>query len=286
MIKNRQVFEYQNQILIEKVTIKPPFRYEAIFQNEGCFIYVTGASSKIQSSEENFNIKNKEAVLFKCGTYFVDWLKNSENCTVEVIAVHLYPSILKKLYHQELPQLIKHQNSTTRAQKIVPDNTISKFIDNLNFYFQTPSLVNDDLLELKIKELILLLIQTNNAESVLQLLETLFTPRVVKLKDIVNKHLYSSFSIEELAKLCNLSLSSFKREFKKVFNDTPANYINSKKIKKATELLKLSDLSINDIAYEIGFNDPSYFTRIFKNKTDYSPTAFRKKEKSELKIQK
>ncbi len=47
MILSRQIFEYQNQILIEKVSIKPPFRYEAIFQNEGCFIYVTGGNSKL-----------------------------------------------------------------------------------------------------------------------------------------------------------------------------------------------------------------------------------------------
>jgi AraC-like DNA-binding protein len=79
-----------------------------------------------------------------------------------------------------------------------------------------------------------------------------------------------------LAKLCNLSLSSFKREFKKVFDDSPANYILSAKIKKAKELLAISDLPINEIAYETGFNDPLYFTRQFKKKVGNSPSAYRK----------
>ena len=276
MILSRHTFEYQNHVLIEQVTIKPPFRYEAIFQNEGCFIYVTGNNSKVLSSEENLTIHSQEAVLLKCGTYFIDWLKNSENSTIKVVAIHLYPDILKKLYQQELPKLIKQHDNKSIPQKIIPENTITKFIENLNFYFENPSLINDDLLELKIKELILLLIQTKNAKSILQLIEDLFTPRIVQLKNVINTHLYSSLTIEELAKLCNLSVSSFKREFKKVFNDTPANYMNTEKLKKATQLLKVSDLTITDIAYEIGFNDPSYFTRFFKQKTSLSPMEFRK----------
>ena len=277
MILKRQTFEHQNRILIEKVTIIPPYRYEGIFQNEGCFIYIAGANSKFHSSDQIEVTKSEEAVLLKCGTYFVDWLRKSETDKVEVVAIHLYPDILNKLYQRELPALINQRIKGSKIQKIIPENTISKFIENLEFYFQNPSLVNDDLLELKIKELILLLIQTKNAESIIQLLSDLFTPRVVNIKEVVKVHLFSSLSVEELAKLCNLSLSSFKREFKKIFNDTPSNFINTERLKKAVELLKVSDFTISDIAYVSGFTDPSYFSRLFKNKIGLSPSAFRKK---------
>jgi len=109
------------------------------------------------------------------------------------------------------------------------------------------------------------------------LLSDLFTPRVVNIKETVYVHLFSSLSVEELAKLCNLSLSSFKREFKKIFNDTPSNFMNTERVKKAVELLKVSDFTISDIAYETGFNDPSYFARLFKNKMGVSPSTFQEK---------
>ena len=181
------------------------------------------------------------------------------------------------MYQREFPTLINQRVKGSKIQKIFPENTISKFIENLEFYFQNPTLVNDDLLELKIKELILLLIQTKNAEPIVQLLSDLFTPKVVNIKETVNLHLFSSLSVEELAKLCNLSLSSFKREFKKIFNDTPSNFINTERLKKAVELLKVSDFTISDIAYDTGFNDPSYFARLFKDKMGMSPSTFRKK---------
>ncbi len=275
MILNRVTFEYRNRTLVEKVTISPPFRLVKVFQNEGCFIYVKGANTKLHSQTDKTNIQSKEAVLLRCGTYFVDWLKNTKGETVEAFAFHLYPDILKELYKKELPSLIKQHISGRSIKKIIPENTISKFVENLDFYFENPSLVNDDLLELKIKELILLLVQTKNAQSILQLLENLFTPKVANIKDVVHTHLFSNLSVEDLAKLCNLSLSSFKRDFKKVFNDTPSNFINNERIEKAKELLKATQLSISEVAYETGHADPSYFARLFKNKTGLSPSDFR-----------
>jgi AraC-like DNA-binding protein len=161
---------------------------------------------------------------------------------------------------------------------VASQDIISRFIDSLDFYFSNPTLVNNDLIELKIKELILLLVQTKNITSILELVADLYSAKSVHLKNIIELHLYSNLSIEELAKLSNLSISSFKRQFKKEFNDSPNNYIITKKIEKAKELLSITDIPISEIAYEIGFNDPLYFTRLFKNKTGTSPTSYRLKK--------
>tara|TARA_R110000868_G_scaffold37111_2_gene131299 strand:+ start:7356 stop:8192 length:837 start_codon:yes stop_codon:yes gene_type:complete len=275
MILKREKFEYQKKTLIERVIINPPYTYEAIFQNEGCFIYVKGADSKFLSSENNLKLSENQAVLLNCGSYFVEWLKNSNN-TIEVIAFHLYPQILKKIYLQELPKSLIIKNRKTQIKKIVPDHTISKFIDSLNFYFQNPELVNEDLLELKIKELILLLVQTKNSESILEIISDLYSPNVVSIKKVIQLHLYENLSVEELAKLCNLSLSSFKRQFKTIFQDSPINYINHKRIEKAKELLKVSDYAISEISFHIGIHDPQYFTRFFKKNVGVTPSSFRK----------
>ena len=216
-------------------------------------------------------------MLLKCGKYFVDWLtRNTDNDKVEVIAFHLYPEMLRKIYAHELPRSIQQRFMAQRIESIVPDDTIGLFIENLQFYFENPGLVNDDLLELKIKELILLLVQSKNADSVLQLLEELFTQRVANLREVVDTHLYSDLTLEELAELCNLSLSSFKREFEKVFSESPGRYILGRKLQKAAELLKISDHSIGDVAYASGFSDSAYFARCFKAKYNQAPSAYRK----------
>lgn len=275
MILKREKFEYQNKTLIERVIINPPYKYKAIFQNEGCFIYVKGSDSKFLSSENNLKLNENQAVLLNCGTYFVEWLEKS-NDIIEVIAFHLYPQILKKIYQEKLPKSLIKKNRKTQIKKIVPDNTISKFVDSLNFYFENAALVNEDLLELKIKELILLLVQTKNSESILEIISDLYSPNVVNIKKVIELHLFENLSIEELAKLCNLSLSSFKRQFKITFQDSPTNYINHRRIEKAKELLKVSNFSINEISFHIGIQDSLYFSRLFKKNVGMTPSSFRK----------
>lgn len=278
MIVSRQAFNYRAQVLLEKVVLRPPHRYEALFPSEGCFVYVAGAGATFYSSSGRAAIESGEAALLKCGAYLVDWLKTSDvQQDVVAYALHLYPEVLRHIYRQELPQLIGRQLSTPAPdmQRVVPNATLTRFAESLDFYFQNPELVNDDLLELKIKELMLLLVQTENASSVVALFARLFSPRTVGLQQVVQAHLFSNLSVHDLARLCHLSVSSFKREFKKVFNDTPAHYITAQRVKKAASLLKNSSLSVSEIAWETGYEDPAYFSRLFKRATGCSPSEFR-----------
>lgn len=275
MVLARSTFQYRDQVLIEKIKIRTPFRYEAMFQNSGCFIYFKEKGPKLLSSDENIQIKSQEAILLKCGNHFLDLLRETDDEQVEVIVVHLFPEVLKKLYIGELPAIIEKQTANTHSQVVASSDVIAKFIDSLEFYFQNPSLVNNDLLELKIKELILLLVQSKNVNSVLELVADLYSAKTAHLKEVIELHIFSNLKLEQLAKLCNLSLSSFKREFKKEFNDSPTNYLIGKKLKKAKELLSMTDLAISEVAYETGFEDPLYFTRLFKKRIGVAPSSYR-----------
>lgn len=275
MILSRQKFDFHGRVLIEKVSVRTPFRLEVIFQNEGCFLYVSGSSPFFNAPDQRVQLSSMESVLLKCGSYVVDWLKSAGESVTLVYAVHLYPDILKSIYRNELPRFILEKNKKEFIRKIIPENTISKFIESLDFYFGNPGLVTEELLELKVKELILILIQTKNADSVLELISGLFTKRKASLREVINTHLYSGLSVSKLAELCNMSESSFKREFRDIYEDTPIHYINSKRLERAKELLLISDQAVSTIAYELGFSDPAYFSRLFKKKFAVAPSSLR-----------
>jgi AraC-like DNA-binding protein len=111
----------------------------------------------------------------------------------------------------------------------------------------------------------------------LELVADLYSANTVQVRKVIELHLFSNLKLDQLAKLCNLSLSSFKREFRKEFNDSPTNYINNKRLEKAQTLLTITNLSISEVAYETGFQDSLYFTRLFKNKIGIPPTLYRVK---------
>ncbi len=183
-----------------------PLKYEATFQNRGCFIYFKERGPQLLSPEDKIQLQPNEAVLLKCGHHFLELLKQSQDEEIEVIVIHLYPDLLKKLFIKELPELLAKRSQRKQSEVVASSDVISKFIESLEFYFQNPDLVNDDLLELKIKELILLLLQSKNIDSVEELMSDLYSSKAIQLKEVINLHLYSNLNVEELAKLCAMSL--------------------------------------------------------------------------------
>ena len=279
MIIKKQLFSYRNRPIIEKAIVKAPQRFDAVFEEQGCFLYFKDTGYKLFSAEDNTLIHNDESLLLRCGTYFLDLVERENDKQTEVVSIHLFPDLLREFYQDDLVNYIA-KHTTKRASILPSQDLISAFIQSLDFYFDHPLLVNDELIELKVKELILLLIQTHHIDSIRSLIDGLQTKKDVQLQQVIELHLYTNLSLDEIAKLCYMSLSSFKRSFREIFEDSPRHYILTKRLDKAKQMLKNPTLSISDIAYEIGFNDPQYFTRLFKKYVEISPTNYRLDKKS------
>lgn len=251
---------------------------DSVFQDEACFTYLKEGEMSLTSPTDNISIQSEESVLLRCGNYLSNAIRKHPVKTCEIFAVHLYPDILKELYKNEFPNFIKGYAHKPYITKIEKQGVITHFIQSIDFYFENPTLVTEDLLKLKIKELILLLLETDNAKNIITLFSHLFNPRQADLFEVVEAHLYTSISIVELARLTGRSLSTFKRDFETQFSATPANFIKEKKLQKAVELLQSTELSVSEICYEVGFQDTSHFTKTFKLKYNQSPSEYRKKQ--------
>ena len=95
-------------------------------------------------------------------------------------------------------------------------------------------------------------------------------------KDYIDTHFMEpDLSLYEVASQVNLSSSHFSMVFSQGTCQTFKEYLTTTRINKAKEMLRSSSLSSNDIAYQVGFNDPHYFSYVFKKNTGFSPTEFR-----------
>ncbi|MFH5833327.1 helix-turn-helix domain-containing protein [Halalkalibaculum sp. DA384] len=78
-----------------------------------------------------------------------------------------------------------------------------------------------------------------------------------------------------LAATFGISVSGLKRHFKKEFNTTPFQYYRRKKMQLACRKLEESELTVTEIAFQLGFNNPSNFIRAFKTEFDTTPGRYR-----------
>ena len=92
-----------------------------------------------------------------------------------------------------------------------------------------------------------------------------------------NSHINERIYVPDLAKLCLLSETAFRKRFLACTGKTPTKYITDLKIEKAKELLKSSDITIEAIVTQLGFYDSAHFHKVFKRECGISPSDFRAK---------
>lgn len=101
--------------------------------------------------------------------------------------------------------------------------------------------------------------------------------RILRVVKYIRNNIHKDISIEELKDMCCLSKDHFIRLFKNDLQETPTQYIIQRKIERAQLMLITSDLLIKDIAYELSFENISYFNRLFKKATGLTPSDYRKR---------
>lgn len=279
MILEHKTYELFGKPIVQSLKVKAPFAFDFPVTDHACFLYMVQGDLKYQYRVEQENLPAKHSLFLNC-VHSSKTLSSDHVLDVkEIMVINFHPDILMKIYDREVPSILQQLSKSPSNQSLehISSNIlIEKYIDGLLFYFQHPNLVNEDILVLKLKEIILLLAQSPNASAIQTIFAQLFSPTTYTFRQIIEANLYAQLSIEAMAKQHNLSVSSFKREFAKLYNDTPASYIKTKRVEKAAELLKISTQRIKDIAFECGFSDVANFTKSFREQYSLSPTEYRK----------
>ncbi|MBE6739612.1 MAG: AraC family transcriptional regulator [Ruminococcaceae bacterium] len=115
------------------------------------------------------------------------------------------------------------------------------------------------------------------AEHILinNMLEPLLDTTVKKSIEYINKNICKNITVKSICDEINVSKSAFYKSFKSVLNISPNQYINSQKILKAKELIKISDMSIKEISFYLGFTNTTYFYKLFKKITGVTTNKYK-----------
>ena len=99
--------------------------------------------------------------------------------------------------------------------------------------------------------------------------------RLLRAKDRMDAASHEDWPVERLARVSNVSEAHFARSFKQAFGLPPHRYLLTRRIERATALLRDTDLPITEIAFGTGWRSLGTFGRIFRDITGGSPSAIR-----------
>lgn len=104
--------------------------------------------------------------------------------------------------------------------------------------------------------------------------------RLLRAKDRMDAASHEEWPVERLAQVSGASQAHFARAFKEAFGVPPHRYLLTRRIERATALLRETDLAIIEIAFQTGWNSLGTFGRVFRYVTGESPSAIRARQKA------
>ena len=161
-------------------------------------------------------------------------------------------------------------------------DTLSAFFLSISSYFDSTHEPDRSLLELKFKELILTIADNpKNAALLAYFCSLLNEPQHVTLQRVMEENYCFNLSLEQYAELCNRSLSTFKRDFEKLYKTTPGKWLLEQRLHHAWRLLHDTNKSIGDVCFESGFESVSHFSKVFKERFGTSPSGMKERTEPE-----
>lgn len=161
--------------------------------------------------------------------------------------------------------ILKQRAYKGQAMIDLTDNVFLKgFFDSLQPYVDHPEKLTTKLAALKTREAIELLLQTGDEFQ--SFLFDFQEPYKIDLETYMNHHYQYNIPLSSFAKLTGRSLSSFKRDFTRIFDTTPEKWLQTKRLEQAHYLISTQNLRPSAVYLEVGFENLSHFSTTFKTK--------------------
>jgi AraC family transcriptional regulator, exoenzyme S synthesis regulatory protein ExsA len=161
------------------------------------------------------------------------------------------------------------------ALRVENDLTLAAFFQSMRTYLAGKEKPPEPLVRLKLKELITSVLTSGRNSGLAAYFRTIGQSEAPSVAEIMEANFRYNLSLEEYAKLCHRSLSSFKREFQAHFQESPGKWLLQQRLGYSAALLRNSKMNVTEIAFESGFEDVSHFSRVFKERFGVPPMAFR-----------
>ena len=233
------------------------------------FSFLQVGKKQVHFAGTSVAVNKAQSLVLKKGNWLWTELLDTDAiyyCKLFFFSEKILKEFLEK--HSSNKDLIKDE---TPYFIIKNDAYITSYLNSLSAIGKAPRESIETLLSVKFHELLLYLIN-KYGRSFEVYLHSLIVKETSPFKKIIESKIQSSLKLGEIAFLCNMSLSTFKRHFIEEYKVSPGKWLKDKRLQKAKDLLEQGDLKPSDIYLDFGYNNLSNFSVAFKNKFGFNPS--------------
>jgi AraC-like DNA-binding protein len=239
------------------------------------FMYILTGKMGCHTPTRSIIFPRGSAMFVKKGAFIMEKFFEEVLC---IVTFFVPDSYLCSFMREKISLVEKASTTEVTDELIIPikvNEILTAYIDSVLPYFYSETKPSEDLLELKFRELLLHIITDCANCDLTAYLKSLARLQANNLQQVMESNCLYNLSLSDYAKLCNRSLSSFKRDFQAIYKASPGLWILNKKLDYAHQLLLTTNKPVNDISFESGFESSTHFSRVFKNRFGKSPLQYR-----------
>lgn len=266
-------FEFKETVCLE-YTCPIDAEEIGIFSRNDYLVYVLSGKKTYKTINGEWTLVPGQTLYLKKGAEIIHQYFDDEYC---MLGFFLSDSLIKEVMEEMKGKVVLNcaQNPEEFSARMVQSSDfLEGFFNSMLTYFRGINRPPDQILVLKLKELLINLI---NCDPLLTAyFNTISESDKPSLQQIMEKNYCFKLQLDDYAELSHRSLSKFKRDFQAIYHETPGKWIVKRRVEHAANLIANSNQSISEVAFESGFEDLSHFSRVFKNVTGKSPTDYKK----------
>lgn len=241
---------------------------QQIVLHQNTFSFLIEGTKEVVFEDSLQSIDPAKFLLMKAGhCLMTETLSKSEN----------YRSILLFFTNDAIHQFIqkydvvqsKHNNYPS-MYAFVYDDFIRRFVHSLLDIATLSCETQQRLLAVKLDEILWYLVELYGKEMLYFLVHTV-DDSAQKFMRMIESNMFRKSTLEELAFLCNMSVSTFKRTFKKHYGESPMRWFQHKRLEQAHYLLRVEKKTASEIYLEVGYESLSSFIQAYKIKYGHTP---------------
>jgi AraC-like DNA-binding protein len=242
--------------------------------------YILSGKKAFHTPGRSWLMKAGNAFFVKKGATIVEKFFEDPLCIITFFIPDSYlQSFMRENYSaRAISPLVKPGNELLIPLHV--NRIMTAYFDSLIPYFFSETKPKEVLLELKFRELLLNIIDNPENPDLKNYLLQLLSPQFDPIQQVMEANCLYNLTLQDYAKMLNLSLSSFKRHFISVYKTTPGHWLQEQKLNYGYKLLVSTDKPVTDIAFECGFENSTHFSHLFKKRFGLSPLKYRKENEA------
>ncbi len=244
--------------------------------------YVMRGRKYIYSGDVRHEVKSGDLFYLNIGNHYTEDVPEEDHPFEQIVFFYTSEELsgaLAKLntnFKMDISDSHSCDNCEDKSHVIYPSwPTVRNFFATVNQYIREDIFARDLTAEaLKMTELIYLIASKQDC-CIKSKIMSHIDVSMEKFKQVVQRNIFNNISIEELAIECNRSLTSFKKEFRRIFHQSPHKWIINQRLMKSRLLLISTAKSISEIGNECSFPNTSHFIKLFKKEYGTTPASYR-----------